>query len=51
MARITRNIGMLLLAIYLILIGLAALIPGFPSLGIVPAILAILAGIFILIGR
>jgi hypothetical protein len=51
MARITRNIGMLLLAIYLILIGLAALIPGFPGLGIVPAILAVLAGIFILIGR
>lgn len=51
MARITRNIGMLLLAIYLILIGLMALIPAFPSLGIVPAILALLAGIFILIGR
>jgi len=51
MARITRNIGMLLLSIYLILIGLMALIPGFPGLGIVPAILALLAGIFILIGR
>ncbi len=51
MARITRNIGMLLLAIYLILIGLAALIPGFPGLSIIPAVLALLAGIFILIGR
>ena len=51
MARITRNIGMLLLSIYLILIGLAGLIPGFPGLGIVAAILALLAGIFILIGR
>ena len=51
MARFTRNIGMLLLAIYLILISLAALIPGFPGLGIISAILALLAGIFILIGR
>ena len=45
-----RNIGMLLLAIYLILIGIVTLaavaIPG-----IVLGILALLAGIFILIGR
>lgn len=44
------NIGFLLLAIYLILIGLASLIPlGIPA--IVTGILALLAGIFILIGR
>lgn len=51
MARVTRNIGMLLLSIYLIIVGLGALIPGFPGLGVVPAILALAAGIFILIGR
>jgi hypothetical protein len=45
----TKNIGMLLLAIYLICVGLVGLF-GF-SLGVVPAILAIVAGIFILIGR
>lgn len=48
--RFTTNIGMIALAIYLILVGLISLtgvvIPG-PILGI----LALLAGIFILIGR
>ena len=47
---ITKNIGMLLLAIYLILAGIMAL-----SAIVIPAvvmgILALLAGIFILIGR
>jgi hypothetical protein len=47
---ITRNIGFLLLAIYLILIGIIGLtavaIPG-----VVLAVLALIAGIFILIGR
>jgi hypothetical protein len=33
MARITRNIGMLLLGIYLILIAVIQLIPRFPSFG------------------
>jgi hypothetical protein len=45
----TKNIGMLLLAIYLICVGLVGLLN--LSLGVVPAILAILAGIDILIGR
>lgn len=45
----TKNIGMLLLAIYLIMVGLIAL-AGI-SLGIIPGIVALLAGIFILIGR
>ena len=48
--KITRNIGMLLLAIWLILTGLTAFIP-IGGLGIVLAILAIVAGVFILIGR
>jgi hypothetical protein len=49
--KITRNIGMLLLAIFLIAYGLFALIPSLGSLGIILAILAIAAGIFILLGR
>jgi hypothetical protein len=44
-----KNIGMLLLAIYLILVGINAL--GGVFLGIVPAIIALFAGIFILLGR
>jgi hypothetical protein len=47
---ITRNIGMLLLAIWLILTGLSAFVP-MAGLGPVLAILALAAGIFILIGR
>jgi hypothetical protein len=49
--KITRNIGFLLLAIFLIAFGLFALIPALASLRIVPDILAIAAGVFILIGR
>ena len=45
----TKNIGMLLLAIYLICVGLVGLF-GF-SLGIIPAVIALIAGIFILIGK
>ncbi|MHC1783167.1 MAG: hypothetical protein AB9891_10525 [Anaerolineaceae bacterium] len=48
--RLTRNTGMLLLAIWLILTGLSSFIP-FGGLGIVLAILAIAAGILILLGR
>jgi hypothetical protein len=49
---ITRNIGMLLLAIWLILYGLIALLSlSFAGLGIIMAIIAIAAGIFILLGR
>jgi hypothetical protein len=48
--RITKNLGFLLLAIYLILIGLIELFHlGIP--GIIMAILALAAGILILIGR
>ena len=49
--KITKNIGFLLLAIWLILYGLAAFIPAIAGLGMVLAILAIAAGVFILIGR
>jgi len=47
---ITRNIGMLLLAIWLILTGLSAFV-SMAGLAPVLAILALAAGIFILIGR
>ena len=47
---ITKNLGMLLLAIYLILVGITALFHvGIPV--IVTGILALAAGILILIGR
>ena len=48
--RMTRSVGMLLLAIYLILVGVSGLAPvGIP--GIVMAVLALIAGILILVGR
>jgi hypothetical protein len=46
----TKNIGMLLLAIYLILAGLGMLL-GLSIPVILMGILAIAAGVFILIGR
>jgi hypothetical protein len=49
--KITKSIGMLLLAIFLIAYGLFALIPALSGFAIVLAILAIAAGIFILLGR
>jgi hypothetical protein len=47
---ITRNVGMLLLAIYLILIGIIA-IAGIAIPPVLTGVIALLAGIFILIGR
>jgi hypothetical protein len=47
---ITKNIGFLLLAIWLILTGLSAFI-SMGGLGVILALLAIAAGVFILIGR
>lgn len=49
--KFTKNIGMLLLAAWLILGGVAAFIPALSGLGLVLAILAIVAGVFILLGR
>jgi hypothetical protein len=46
-----KNLGMLLLAIYLILVGLMALFPGIVIPAIVMGILALAAGILILIGK
>ena len=46
---ITKNIGMLLLAIYLIAVGVLTL-TGL-GIGILAGVLVLLAGIFILIGR
>ena len=45
----TKNIGFLLLAIWLILTG--SFVPALAGLGILLAILAIAAGVFILMGR
>jgi hypothetical protein len=47
----TKNIGMLLLAIYLIVVGIIALLPALAIPPILAGILALIAGIFILIGR
>jgi hypothetical protein len=50
--KMTRNMGMLLLAVWLILTGLLPLLNlGFSGLGTARAILAIAAGIFIIAGR
>jgi hypothetical protein len=48
--KITKNIGFLLLAIFLIAWGIVQLL-GIGGLGMILAILAIAAGIFILLGR
>ena len=48
---ITKNLGMLLLAIWLILTGLISFIPSIAGLGVLLAVLAIIAGILILVGR
>lgn len=48
----TRNLGMLLLAVWLILTGLVALFGvAFEGMGIVMGLLALLAGVLILLGR
>lgn len=50
--RVTKNLGMLLLGIWLILSGLIPVLGlSFSGLGIIMAILAIAAGVLILIGR
>ena len=50
--RITRNIGMLLLSVWLILTGLMGLFGvDIPNSALVLAVLALVAGIAILLGR
>jgi hypothetical protein len=52
MARSTRSVGMLLLGIYLILAGLGLLIGlSFVYMRVIEGLLALIAGILILIGR
>jgi hypothetical protein len=46
-----KSIGFLLLAIYLILIGLTSIGVGLTLPPALPAVLALLSGVFILIGR
>jgi hypothetical protein len=48
--QLTRNVGMLLLGIWLILTGIGVLV-SLPIPGIVTSVIALLAGILILIGR
>lgn len=48
--RLTSNLGFLLLAIWLILTGLSAFVP-LGQIGLILALLAIAAGLLILIGR
>jgi len=47
----TKNVGMLLLGTWLILFGLAGYVPLIAALGILINVLAVSAGIFILMGR
>ena len=49
----TKNVGMLLLGIWLIVSGVAALVPAvyFDGLRVIMAILAVLAGVFILLRK
>ena len=49
--RFTKNLGMLLLGVWLILMGLVGYVPLVASLGILLNFLAIAAGVLILIGR
>jgi hypothetical protein len=50
--KVTKNLGMLLLGIWLILTGLIPVLNlGTPGLGVVRAVLAVAAGILILVGR
>jgi hypothetical protein len=48
--RVTRSAGMLLLAVWLILTGLGGLV-ALPLPGVVMAVLALIAGVLILVGR
>jgi hypothetical protein len=50
--KLTKNLGMLLLGVWLILTGLMPLLNrGFPALGTLMSILAAAAGALILLGR
>lgn len=52
MARSTRSVGLMLLGIYLILAGLGNLINlSFQGFGLIQGLLALAAGVLILVGR
>ena len=48
---ITKNIGFLLLGIWLIITGLSTFVSGLAGLGLIMALLALVAGVFIIVGR
>ena len=48
---LTKNVGMLLLGTWLILMGLVGYVPLVASLGILINVLGVTAGVLILIGR
>lgn len=50
--KVTKNVGMLLLGVWLVLTGLVPLFNlGFSGLGTVMAVLAVAAGVLIVVGR
>ena len=49
--RLTKSLGSILLAVWLILYGLMAVVAGFALPPIIMAVLAIAAGVLILLGR
>ncbi len=48
---ITKNLGMLLLAIWLIITGLVPFVSGLAGLGTIMSVIAVIAGLLILVGR
>jgi hypothetical protein len=49
--KLINNIGFILLAAYLILIGIMTILPGFALPGIIMGVLALAAGVCILLGK
>jgi len=49
--KITKNLGMLTLSIWLIATGLVSFIPALSGLGLILSILAVAAGVLILLGK
>jgi hypothetical protein len=49
--RLPKNLGLVLLGIYLILVGITPFIPGLGQLSQLVPLIALIAGILILLGR
>jgi hypothetical protein len=49
--KLTHSLGMLLLAVWLILTGLIPFVPALGGLGIIMNVLAVIAGLLLLVGR